>query len=113
MTPAGFPHSETCGSKGVCPSPQTIAACRVLHRLPVPRHPPCALDIFFLQGNSGIHIVLIRDRQMRIIRLIDDSQISMLSLCNCQGARARLGARGREPSKPGIASDDRESLVNQ
>ena len=42
----GFAHSETRGSSGVCPSPRIIAACRVLRRLHVPRHPPCALDIF-------------------------------------------------------------------
>ena len=47
MTPSGFPHSEISGSKVVCTSPKLIAACRVLHRLPVPRHPPCALNIFF------------------------------------------------------------------
>ena len=39
----GFPHSEICGSKGARPSPQLIAACHVLHRLSVPRHPPDAL----------------------------------------------------------------------
>ena len=44
--PRGFPHSEICGSKVVCTSPQLIAACHVLLRRPVPRHPPCALDIF-------------------------------------------------------------------
>ena len=43
MTPWGFPHSEICGSKLVCSSPQLIAAYHVLHRLPVPRHSPCAL----------------------------------------------------------------------
>ena len=37
-----FPHSEICGSKDVCSSPQLIAACRVLLRLPVPRRPPYA-----------------------------------------------------------------------
>ena len=42
----GFAHSETRGSPGVCPYPRIIAACRVLRRLHVPRHPPCALDIF-------------------------------------------------------------------
>ena len=31
---------------GICPSPQLIAANRVLRRLPMPRHPPCALNIF-------------------------------------------------------------------
>ena len=39
----GFPHSDTRGSMGICPSPRLFAACRVLHRLPVPRHPPRAL----------------------------------------------------------------------
>jgi hypothetical protein len=39
----GFPHSEICGSKVVRSSPQLIAACYVLHRLLVPRHPPNAL----------------------------------------------------------------------
>ena len=39
----GFPHSEICGSKLICSSPQLIAACHVLHRLLMPRHSPCAL----------------------------------------------------------------------
>ena len=38
-----FPHSEICGSKDICSSPQLIAAYHVFHRLLVPRHPPCAL----------------------------------------------------------------------
>ena len=40
---AGFPHSEICGSIAICASPQLIAACHVLLRLLMPRHPPCAL----------------------------------------------------------------------
>ena len=42
VTGAGLPHSETCGSKCACHSPQLIAAYRVLHRLVMPRHPSCA-----------------------------------------------------------------------
>ena len=38
-----FPHSEICGSKLICSSPQLIAACHVLHRLSMPRHSPYAL----------------------------------------------------------------------
>ena len=38
-----FPHSEICGSKLICSSPQLIAACHVLRRLPMPRHSPYAL----------------------------------------------------------------------
>ena len=39
----GFPHSEIRGSRDICSYPRLIAACHVLRRLPVPRHPPCAL----------------------------------------------------------------------
>jgi hypothetical protein len=45
MTPAGFPHSDILGLTVVCTYPRLFAACRVLHRLQVPRHPPCALNI--------------------------------------------------------------------
>ena len=44
MTPVGFPHSDIPGSKTVCVSPRLFAAYHVLHRLLVPRHPPCALS---------------------------------------------------------------------
>ena len=37
---AGLPHSEICGSKCMCHSPQLIAAYHVLHRLCEPRHSP-------------------------------------------------------------------------
>ena len=40
---AGFPHSDIHGSKPICGSPWLFAACRVLRRLSVPRHSPCAL----------------------------------------------------------------------
>src|SRR3954454_7612910 len=39
----GFPHSEIFGSQGARASPKLIAACHVLHRLSVPRHPSEAL----------------------------------------------------------------------
>ena len=43
ITGSGFPHSEIPGSKLAYSSPRLIAVYRVLHRLLVPRHPPCAL----------------------------------------------------------------------
>ena len=55
MTPPGFPHSEIRGSKAVCASPRLIAACHVLRRLPVPRHPPCAFGIFASHLRSSSH----------------------------------------------------------
>ena len=39
----GFPHSDISGSMLICSSPKLIAAYHVFHRLPVPRHSPCAL----------------------------------------------------------------------
>ena len=41
---AGFPHSDICGSMFICNSPQLFAACHVLLRRLVPRHPPYALS---------------------------------------------------------------------
>jgi len=43
MTVAGFPHSGITGSAPACGSPMLFAAYHALHRLSVPRHPPCAL----------------------------------------------------------------------
>ena len=39
----GFPHSDISGSLLICSSPKLFAAYRVLHRLLMPRHSPCAL----------------------------------------------------------------------
>src|SRR5690606_26435840 len=42
----GLPHSDIRGSSLLCSSPRLIAALHVLHRLCMPRHPPCALNCF-------------------------------------------------------------------
>ena len=39
----GFPIRTSSDQSSVDSSPRHIAASHVLHRLPVPRHPPCAL----------------------------------------------------------------------
>ena len=44
---AGLSHSEIRGSQAVCAYPRLFAAYHVLHRLREPRHPPCALALFF------------------------------------------------------------------
>ena len=50
---SGFPHSDTRGSADMCSSPRLFAAYRVLLRLPVPRHPPCA----FLHLTFSLHVL--------------------------------------------------------
>jgi hypothetical protein len=46
----GFPHSEIPGSPIARISPGLFAACHVLHRLSVPRHPPDALASRLITG---------------------------------------------------------------
>ena len=41
----GLPHSDISGSKHASCSPKRFVGSYVLHRLLVPRHPPCALNI--------------------------------------------------------------------
>ena len=53
MTPAGFPHSETHGSKPACGSPWLFAAYHVFLRRPVPWHPPCALSNLIVTNLSS------------------------------------------------------------
>jgi hypothetical protein len=48
--PGGLPHSDIHGSKPARGSPWLFAACHVLHRLLVPRHPPNALIILRSSG---------------------------------------------------------------
>ena len=51
VLPAGFPHSDICGSRIICISPQLFAAYHVFLRLLVPRHPPCALFCLIIQSS--------------------------------------------------------------
>ena len=48
----GLPHSDIHGSKPARGSPWLFAACHVLHRLLMPRHPPNALLIRFVKAAS-------------------------------------------------------------
>ena len=101
MAPAGFAHSEIHGSKDMCSSPWLIAACHVLRRLPVPRHPPCALTIFISDG-SGVHpgrpLCCISSDQM-LMTFIEKERYRALS------RYAALKVRGEgEPSRTGCCA---------
>ena len=50
-----MPHSDIHGSKGARPSPRLFAACHVLHRLSVPRHPPNALRRLISAADKTAH----------------------------------------------------------
>ena len=65
-SPYGFPHSDICGSKLICSSPQLFAACHVLRRLPMPRHSPYALLSLNYSFSFSFELL---DRTFRISRL--------------------------------------------
>ena len=51
----GLPHSDIHGSKPARGSPWLFAACHVLHRLLVPRHPPNALLALEIEARYDWH----------------------------------------------------------
>ena len=67
--PCGLPHSEIPGSMDICSSPRLIAAYRVLHRLSVPRHSPCALSSLTNRKLTIFSLVLVCElcRQSQIL----------------------------------------------
>ena len=70
MNPGEFPHSEISGSMLICSSPKLIAAYHVFHRLPVPRHSPCALVRLTISNKSlsrSACILLILSCQRRLL----------------------------------------------
>ena len=60
LQPDRLSHSEICGSRVICTSPQLIAAYHVLLRLREPRHPTCALCSFSYISCKILNILKIR-----------------------------------------------------
>ena len=80
ITTGEFPHSEICGSMDICSSPQLFAACHVLHRLPVPRHPPYALLHLTLSSPlRALHKVFLAKESSGFSRFIVEYPIASLS----------------------------------
>ena len=62
----GFPIRESAGHRPFSASPRLIAAVHALHRLLVPRHPPCALPILTVIGEPLARIRLLEFRFVRL-----------------------------------------------
>ena len=77
---AGFPHSEISGSKLICSSPKLIAAYRVLHRLLMPRHSPCAL--YSLTYSYKVHFWILYAVIVRIMQAPKKKLFLLLVNCN-------------------------------
>src|SRR5260370_13683683 len=62
----GLPHSEIPGSTIARISPGLFAACHVLHRLSVPRHPPDAL-LMLLAPHPTANTIRIQEPGTRFV----------------------------------------------
>ena len=89
MTPAGFPHSDMPGSKTVCVSPSLIAAYHVLHRLLVPRHPPCALSSFSRICSKGASLFHAQRLNIRLSKIERNAPALRAQDANRVHARAK------------------------
>ena len=118
FTLIGFPHSDICGSSDICSLPQLIAAYRVLRRLSVPRHSPCALSnltffwfSFFVDNPDTLMKFLSKDLlplayplctlifarpslNFLLLFVFSIFGLFLLSLCSFQGACTLIGAGG-------------------
>ena len=82
----GLPHSDICGSRDICSSPQLFAAYHVLLRLREPRHPPFALFAFLssslsFENAGGIHTCSSRCSSLVNVLLVENNGFEPLTLC--------------------------------
>src|SRR4051812_16193973 len=64
----GFPIRTSSDPRSVDNSPRHIAASHVLHRLPVPRHPPCALKHLQHKTKSFYKHTFVQTKKLHINR---------------------------------------------
>ena len=107
----GFPHSEIAGSKLAHSSPALIAACHVLHRLYMPRHPRIALTsrlrVHTTNNNTGSPLQVTRNSAEQCPVVLPGRIIALQRLCSLPGAdniiSARLCEMNRLVSQPAPA----------
>ena len=96
----GFPIRKSADHSLFSDSPRLIAAVHVLHRLLVPRHPPCALTIL---------TVIRRFTDPRVVEAPGDTRL-LAWLCSFQGPRRgapRTGARSLKTQQHGAREQAR------
>src|SRR6266545_7599312 len=108
LPPVGFPIRKSPGQSLFSGSPRLIAAYRVLHRLPLPRHPPYALSSLTIkktvnQSILPVHTAGTRNSQRGTrVSPILVSRISILGIYAYYKSCMQL-------SKNSISSEDRKS----
>src|SRR4029077_3892141 len=78
----GFPIRASAGQRLFSASPRLIAAVHALHRLLVPRHPPCALNILtVIRPGSGPDPVI----PINLAAPADANTARCVTLCSFKG----------------------------
>ena len=93
----GLPHSDILGSKRVCRSPRLFAAYHVLHRLPVPRHPPCALSSL---TTEIMELSFGESKPKKGLDTLELPTINTFYLCNCQRTPGSARDRALKSTDP-------------
>ena len=71
----------------MCGFPKLIAACHVLHRLYLPRHPPCALSSLTIeftrtQQSNNLYHLPVSILSIRLYQFIDTNYLKTLNNCS-------------------------------
>ena len=100
----GFPHSDTRGSPGICPSPRLFAACRVFLRPAVPRHPPCALTCLSTAALPSVASRLPYSFTISLLGLMSLVLLLLCFWCRCGRGKHTYPSRTRllSPVRPMI-----------
>ena len=103
---AGFPHSDILGSMAALASPGLFVDRYVLHRLPMPRHSPCALiSLTFVRIMCPLVLVNFSTRLYCSVYPFQKINWIFVTLSRCfhftftciQFSRYMVGLRGLEP----------------
>src|SRR4051794_31413127 len=89
----GLPHSEIPGSTIARISPGLFAACHVLHRLSVPRHPPDPFTLRLSPTPTG------KDHPMSPATSNIDGPISQITTNRCDKHSSLEDTSSREPTR--------------
>jgi hypothetical protein len=90
----GFPIRASAGQSLFSSSPRLIAAVHALHRLLVPRHPPCALTILtVIVDNYDARRRRGYNGDLSVVEQRASRSLLMAMLCSFQGP-ARAATRG-------------------
>ena len=85
-SPPGFPIRTSPDQSLFSGSPKLFAAYHVLHRLPMPRHPPYALSSLTIKKfSTKCEIDLLPRKYLQYLRCT-----SSIILCNCQRTRPKV-----------------------